>query len=94
MQQSSNVIAGHSVEMPHQPYGVQFGFCSKMLQALTGQKNALLEAPTGSGKTLSLLCSALAWQKKLKDDGSVTQQSVFNPELRFDVLLHVLLLGE
>ncbi|KAK9811933.1 hypothetical protein WJX73_000684 [Symbiochloris irregularis] len=69
MQPSTNIIAGHSIEMPHQPYGVQFGFCSRMLQALTGQKNALLEAPTGSGKTLSLLCSALAWQKKLKDDG-------------------------
>ena len=71
MAHSSNVIAGHTVEMPHQPYGVQFAFCGKMLQALAAQDNALLEAPTGSGKTLSLLCSALAWQYKLKLDGWV-----------------------
>ena len=67
--QESNLIAGHTVEFPHKPYGVQFSFCSKMLQALTAQSNALLEAPTGSGKTLSLLCSALAWQYKLKVEG-------------------------
>ena len=69
MAPSSTLIAGHTVEMPHKPYGVQLSFCSKMLQALTSQSNALLEAPTGSGKTLSLLCSALAWQYKLKVDG-------------------------
>ena len=38
----------------------------QMLDALTKKGNALLEAPTGSGKTLSLLCPSLAWQERQK----------------------------
>lgn len=62
-------ISGYEVEFPHQPYGVQLSFMSRMLQTLEHRQNALLEAPTGSGKTLSLLCSALSWQRRLKNEG-------------------------
>ena len=65
-------IVGHTVRFPHQAYGVQLSFMAKMLQTLTAQNNALLEAPTGSGKTLSLLCAALAWQENLKAEGQVS----------------------
>lgn len=34
---------------------------TKIILALKNRQNALLESPTGSGKSLALLCSSLAW---------------------------------
>eukprot|EP00955_Chlamydomonas_euryale_P047936 353839-Chlamydomonas_euryale.AAC.25 len=63
---AQHMIGGCNVSFPHQPYGVQFVYMGALIRALNAEGNALLEAPTGSGKTLSLLCSALAWQQRRK----------------------------
>ena len=66
MEHTTHKLAGYDVQWPCQPYGTQKVFCSKMLTALSTKANALLESPTGTGKTLSLLCSAMAWQYRVK----------------------------
>ena len=56
-------IAGHKVYFPFNPYACQQKYLEKVIEALNKKSNALLESPTGTGKTLSLLCSSLAWLK-------------------------------
>ena len=45
-------VGGVSVSFPVQPYPCQISLASKLIKALTNKHNALLESPTGSGKTL------------------------------------------
>lgn len=64
-------IGGLQVEFPYQPYGSQFAFMGRVISTLDraereGHCHALLESPTGTGKSLSLLCSSLAWQQNFK----------------------------
>ena len=49
------------IHFPYQPYDVQIKYMESVINALNNKQNALLESPTGTGKTLSLLCSTLAW---------------------------------
>ena len=58
-------MGGVSVHFPQglNPHVPQKITMSKVIAALRGKQNALIESPTGTGKSLSLLCSALAWQE-------------------------------
>jgi len=56
-------ICGIDVHFPFQPYSCQLDYMQKVIEALHRKENALLESPTGTGKTLCLLCSTLAWQR-------------------------------
>lgn len=65
----------HNVEVdfPKEPYPCQVEYIKKVLQAITDGHNALLESPTGTGKTLSLLCSTLAWQSHARRETKMTR---------------------
>ncbi|CAG9783483.1 unnamed protein product [Diatraea saccharalis] len=55
------MIGGIPVDFPFEPYDVQKAYMEKVVESLQNNTHALLESPTGTGKTLSLLCSTLAW---------------------------------
>ncbi|XP_077373159.1 ATP-dependent DNA helicase DDX11 [Festucalex cinctus] len=46
---------------PYQPYTIQEEFMRSLYSALDQGKVGIFESPTGTGKSLSLICGALSW---------------------------------
>uniref|UniRef100_A0A4W6DAM5 DEAD/H (Asp-Glu-Ala-Asp/His) box helicase 11 n=1 Tax=Lates calcarifer TaxID=8187 RepID=A0A4W6DAM5_LATCA len=46
---------------PYQPYDIQEQFMQSLYSALDQGKVGIFESPTGTGKSLSLICGALSW---------------------------------
>nr|XP_012628428.1 regulator of telomere elongation helicase 1 isoform X1 [Microcebus murinus]XP_012628429.1 regulator of telomere elongation helicase 1 isoform X1 [Microcebus murinus]XP_012628430.1 regulator of telomere elongation helicase 1 isoform X1 [Microcebus murinus]XP_012628431.1 regulator of telomere elongation helicase 1 isoform X1 [Microcebus murinus]XP_012628432.1 regulator of telomere elongation helicase 1 isoform X1 [Microcebus murinus] len=61
------VLNGVTVDFPFQPYKCQQEYMTKVLECLQKKVNGILESPTGTGKTLCLLCTTLAWREHLRD---------------------------
>lgn len=64
---------GVQVAFPYEdPYPAQRAIMAKSIIAFTQSKNALLESPTGTGKSLALMASALAYQDHVKNETDQT----------------------
>ena len=70
--QQKLLLQGTKVYFPYKPYEEQKKYMEKVIEALGNNNNALLESPTGTGKTLSLLCSSLGWLKKSRKRSQVS----------------------
>ncbi|KAK9282444.1 hypothetical protein L1049_005362 [Liquidambar formosana] len=46
---------------PFKPYSIQIDFMNALYQSLNKGGISMLESPTGTGKTLSIICSAMQW---------------------------------
>ena len=51
----------HPFGFPFEPYPVQIDFMTTAYNMLTSGDFGVLESPTGTGKTLSLICATLSW---------------------------------
>lgn len=56
-------IGGVKVQFPCKAYPSQLAMMNSIVRGLNKSENCLLESPTGSGKSLALLCSTLGWQQ-------------------------------
>ena len=46
---------------PYQPYSIQLEFMQQLYRCIEDKKVGIFESPTGTGKSLSLICGALTW---------------------------------
>ncbi|XP_022641713.1 ATP-dependent DNA helicase DDX11 [Vigna radiata var. radiata] len=55
---------------PFEPYSIQIDFMNSLYQSLNQGGVSMLESPTGTGKTMSVICSALQWvlDKRLQQE--------------------------
>ncbi|XP_057218677.1 regulator of telomere elongation helicase 1 isoform X2 [Triplophysa rosa] len=64
---------GVTVDFPFTPYPCQEDYMSKVIECLQDKVNGVLESPTGTGKTLCLLCATLGWRDNFKDTISASK---------------------
>ncbi|XP_060115376.1 Fanconi anemia group J protein [Heteronotia binoei] len=67
---SEYTIGGVKILFPCKAYPSQLAMMNAIVKGLNSRQHCLLESPTGSGKSLALLCSALSWQQSLYEKPS------------------------
>ena len=69
LSQTKLIIEGIEIYFPYNPYPSQEEYMKKIILTLKNKGNiSALESPTGTGKTLCLLCSVLGWIKYNKKE--------------------------
>ncbi|XP_074016823.1 Fanconi anemia group J protein [Numenius arquata] len=69
---SEYTIGGVKIIFPCKAYPSQLAMMNAIVKGLNNRQHCLLESPTGSGKSLALLCSALSWQQSLYEKSPLT----------------------
>lgn len=63
---------------PYEPYDIQQAFMNAVYQCLEQGKIGIFESPTGTGKSLSLICGSLTWlrdhKRSLYELGDISYQ--------------------
>ncbi|KYO32220.1 Fanconi anemia group J protein isoform B [Alligator mississippiensis] len=80
---SEYTIGGIKILFPCKAYPSQLAMMNAIVKGLNSRQHCLLESPTGSGKSLALLCSALSWQQSLYEkslDESPCEKECKKPE--------------
>ncbi|EAS06738.2 DNA repair helicase (Rad3) (macronuclear) [Tetrahymena thermophila SB210] len=69
---------GVDILFPFKPYQIQEDYMRSIVEALNSKSNALLQSPTGTGKTLSLLCACLGWLRQKRASQQIQSDGIVN----------------
>ena len=64
MQQMSRGGKISAIPFPYEPYPAQRDLMSELYKTIESSRVGFFESPTGTGKSLSVLCAALHWQRE------------------------------
>lgn len=53
-------INGIPIKFPFEPYQLQIDYMTKVIEALDGKQNAVLESPTGKTAFVYIFCTIIA----------------------------------
>ncbi|KAH6566193.1 hypothetical protein BASA60_009568, partial [Batrachochytrium salamandrivorans] len=70
-------ISGVKVRFPYKAYPSQIAMMGKIIRAIKESENALLESPTGTGKTLTILSAVLAWREAEESRISIAKSELW-----------------
>lgn len=62
----------------------------QIIKSLSENENAILESPTGTGKTLALLCSSITWLKMKQEEEARLKQGKNELENQISCQAHIL----
>ncbi|KAJ1989981.1 ATP-dependent DNA helicase chl1 [Coemansia spiralis] len=69
---------------PMKPYDIQLQFMQRLFETIENGQFAIFESPTGTGKSLSIICGALTWLRmdieRAKDLSKTAESSIQNSD--------------
>ncbi|TMW60568.1 hypothetical protein Poli38472_000610 [Pythium oligandrum] len=73
MSQAEEAMDREFFSFPYEPYGIQLDLMRQLYRTLDAGHVGIFESPTGTGKSMSLICGALAWLKRHSDEYGLPQ---------------------
>ncbi|KAK9468201.1 helicase C-terminal domain-containing protein [Lipomyces arxii] len=65
---------------PYEPYQIQLDFMNALYDSIENGKFGIFESPTGTGKSLSLICGAMTWLREHQVVKSIAVQDDSEPK--------------
>lgn len=57
---------------PFQPYNIQISLMQSIVSCINEGKIGILESPTGTGKSMSIICATLSWLETFEAERKIS----------------------